>query len=446
MPWFDFPELAFTQITLIFVSVVWLLRRNDEIPILISTLLFYVSSYRYWSVSIGIQTWIHLSSYGFNIITNESALQALSYIVIGQICLIATYMLRQRRVLPIVVTGTNDPFLLKWLRPKVILVGLLFLPLVVISRSNVSAQVQTGRSLAFEVSGYLRLLPLVLVGIATLLLCLWKLGGLSSLQSKIAAILILIAVSFLTFNVSGRFQFLGWIIAGGIIVSSTYRPQKRLVVLAIIGIIGIAIFTVAGALRNAEFASNGFEQSALDRALSAEDANMLDGFVFVQDVYPQRLDYRWGMEHIEILLRPIPRALWPEKPAGGGYMEAFGLSDRNKGTTVGFSPTLFGSFYADFGIVGIFLFSCLYGWIFGSIILYSSRLQPFASILIRAILCSCLIPLLRGGDLPGIYAWIGMSFWPCFLLLWMKRKNFILRLPSSTRVYSPGNIPNVRHP
>jgi hypothetical protein len=35
-----------------------------------------------------------------------------------------------------------------------------------------------------------------------------------------------------------------------------------------------------------------------------------------------------------------------------------------------------------------------------------------------------LVPLLRGGDLAGVWAWMGMAFWPCMLLIWRYRKQF----------------------
>jgi hypothetical protein len=442
---FEYPELVFTQIALIVVSVIWFLRRNDEIPLIISSLLFYIASYRYWSVNIGINHWVNLSSYGISRINNENALRVLSYIILGQICLLATYMYQQKRVLPIVVASSDNRPLLQGLGPKAILIGLFCLPVAVITRSSVIQQLHAGHSLAFEVSGYLNLFPLALVGIATLILWLWKLNGLSSIPSKIAAIVILLGVSYLSFNISGRFQFLGWLIAGGIILSSSYRPRNRLIILALIAILGIGIFSLAGAMRYIKISHSDLQQSTLERAVSAEDANMLDGFVFLESIYPQRLDFRYGMEHIEILLRPIPRAWWPEKPVGGGYMKEFGLSNSRKGTTLGFSPTLFGSFYSEGGLLGIGFFSWIYGLIFANVVRYSTRLQPFAGLLIRAIFCACLIPLLRGGDLPGIYAWIGMAFWPCFLLLWLKQANLKLKVSTSRGTYFPGNIPTIGH-
>ncbi|MDJ0674831.1 MAG: hypothetical protein QNJ36_05550 [Calothrix sp. MO_167.B42] len=445
MPLLEYPELLITQIILIVVSGIWLLRRNDEIPLLSSTFLFYVASYRYWVVTSGIGRWVNSGSFvGITAITDDAALIALSYIVFGEICLLTAYMLRQRRVLPVLIPA-GDRFLFSWLHPKVIFFGLFCLPLVVVTRSSVIAQINAGRSLAFEVSGYLYLFPMVLVGIAILILCLWKFGGLPTLQTKIAAILIMIGVSFFTFTPHSRFQFLGWIIASGIILSSSYVPKTRLIIFACLAIIGLGIFSVAGAMRNTQLTENSLNQAALERTFSAEDANMLDGFVFIQEIYPKRLDFAFGMEHLEILLRPIPRALWPEKPVGG-YVNKLGLYKSNSGGTLGISPTLFGSFYAEGGIISIFFFSLLYGAILAAIVRYSTNLQPFASILVRAILGASMIPLLRGGDLPGIYAWFGMAFWPCFLLLWLKRKYFRLKLPPSIHFHQSNEIIDTKYP
>jgi hypothetical protein len=423
MPLFEYPELAITQIALLLISIRWLFKRNDEIPLLISSFLFYVTSYRYWVVNTGLNKWVNIAG----IISTEEAQKALGCVVLGEICLLVTYMLCQKQKIPVAVISEGDRFLLKWLRPKAIFFGLVCLPLVIVTRSNVTDQVRAGKSLAFEVSGYLYLFPMVLIGIAALIILLWKFAGLTNLWTKIAAILILLGVANLTFSPTSRFQFLGWVAASGIILVSSYKPKKRLLILSISTTIGLILFAVAGAMRNIDLAGDAVNQAALLRATSAEDANMLDGFVILQKVYPQQLDFRWGMEHLEVFLRPIPRAWWPEKPVGGGYSFLLGLSNVAKGTTVGFSPTLFGSFYAEAGIFGIVLLSLIYGSILAAIVRYSTKIQIAVGVLVRAIVCACLIPLLRGGDLPGIYSWIGMAFWPCFLLLWLKRVELKLK-------------------
>jgi hypothetical protein len=192
-----------------------------------------------------------------------------------------------------------------------------------------------------------------------------------------------------------------------------------------VGTVALALFSFAGILRYAD-PSDGrsiLEKKPWERAFSAEDANMIDGFAMLRQVYPGKLPFSMGGEHLEILLRPIPRSLWPDKPVGG-YMNKLDWTTEEGGGTLGISPSLFGSFFSEGGEIGIMLLAVIYGVIIAKIVRFSVTLHPFASVLIRAIVCASLIPLLRGGDLPGIYAWFGMAFWPCFLLLWNKRRYF----------------------
>ncbi|MBE9100632.1 hypothetical protein [Vacuolonema iberomarrocanum] len=417
---FDFPELLITQLGFVLISIYWLLKRNDELPLLISTFLLYCGSYRYWAVISGVSRgWVKLINFGFAPIDDQKALTALVFIIFGEICLVGFYMLFQHERLPIWQTKAIPfPLAPRW-SGYILIVGLVCMGVTILVRNQLAALLRTGRSLGFEISAYLFLFPLALVGIATLVMCVWKLGGFRSLFSKATALFILISVASLTFAPSGRFQFLGWLVAAGVIVSANFRPRRRLLLLSTLAVVAIALFATAGALRNPAN-SVDLNQAAWERAFSAEDANMLDGFVLLQEVYPERLPFRLGMEHIEVLMRPIPRALWPGKPVGG-YMNKLGLIDANTGFTLGISPTLFGSFYAEGWLVGIAIFSCVYGYCLAKLVVWSARLHPFAGVLIRAVICAALIPLLRGGDLPGIYAWIGMGFWPCFLGLWLNR-------------------------
>ncbi len=430
MPLFQFPELALTQIALLLISFVWMLRRNDEIPLLISSFIFYFSSYRYWIVTSGKGEWVNITNFGFEPITNEAALSALSFIIFGEICLLATYMLLQKKNLAIVVPVADESFF-RWLRPKIFFLGLLCLPLVIITRALVAVQLSTGASLAFGISSYLYLFPMLLIGIATQIFCLWKFGGLPSKGHKFIALLILVGVVLMTYNPYTRFLFLAWLVTGGIILFSSYQPRNRLIIYSMVVVLALGLFAFAGTMRNTGVPEeslfitkeNGLQDTVLERASSGEDANMLDGFALMQQIYPKYLDFSWGMEHMEILLRPIPRALWHGKPLGG-YMNKLGITIAAGQGTIGISQSLFGSFYEEGSLIGILVFSVIYAAILAKTVTFSTQLKPFASILIRAIICACLIPLLRGGDLPGIYAWFGMAFWPCFLLLWVKREYF----------------------
>jgi len=425
MTLFEYPELVCVQIFWLMTAGFWLLQRNDEIPLLVSFLLFYVTGYRYWVVTTGLNSWVNLSQFGIAHITEVEALQALSYIVLAQTCFLATYLWNQRQTIPIVTLTTLSPFL-KWLRPKTIIFGLLCLPLVLLTRNNVASQVASGRSLAFQVSGYLYQFPFVLIGVATLLMCLWKFGGMTKGWHKLSAVVILGAVANLTFQVSGRFQLIGWLATAGIIFSSSFKPAKRLLVLG--GVLGAAVatFALAGALRR-HGGDLDLQAIALNRFIGAEDANMLDGFVLLKRYFPEVVPFRLGMTHFEVLLRPIPRALWPGKPVGGGYMAQAGLSSAEGGYTVGISPTLFGDFFSEGGIIAMVILAIAYGFALAKLVRWTVWLHPFAGVLIRAMVCAALVPILRGGDLAGIAAWLGMAFWPCYLVLWLRRREFNLR-------------------
>ena len=161
--------------------------------------------------------------------------------------------------------------------------------------------------------------------------------------------------------------------------------------------------------------------ASFERVTSLKDANMLDGFMMVLDVYPNHLNYHLGGEHFEILLRPIPRQLWSGKPVGG-YANKLGLNDYENSGTVGISQTIYGTFYGEGGIIGIILFSWIYGWVFVRLFRYADRYTSDVRWLIRGIILASCIPILRGGDLPGIIAWIGMSYWPVFLIVYRYNK------------------------
>src|SRR4029453_1783065 len=110
-------------------------------------------------------------------------------------------------------------------------------------------------------------------------------------------------------------------------------------------------------------------------------------------------------------------------------MNKLGIVTADTGFTLGISPSFFGCVYQEGGLVGVVLLSIIYGFGFGRLVSFSTRIVPLAGLLLRGILAAAIVPLLRGGDLPGIYAWFGMSFWPCLLLLWLRRREFFARIP-----------------
>jgi hypothetical protein len=420
--------LSLYQIAWILLGILWVARKHDEIPLLISTLLFYVFTFRFWALLQGWASPVDISNFGFDPIDSNSASDVQAIATLGETVLLSVYMLAQRHRIN-VPDQLASPELLGWLKPRVVALGVICILVSLLAQRSVGVQVASGRSMGFEVSSYLSLFSLSLVGVAILITALWKSGAFRAKGESFVAVALFVAIVYLTFQPGMRFQFLGWFVAVTIILSAGQSVVRRAQVLAI-GLVGaVTLFAVAGALRNTEDPTLGLEQSAWERFAFAQDANMLDGFALLRQVYPRLLGYSYGGEHLEIFERPIPRAWWPDKPVGG-YLNKLGIITADTGFTLGISPSLFGSFYQEGGLVGVVLLSIIYGFAFGRLVSFSTRLVPLAGLLIRGILAAAIVPLLRGGDLPGIYAWFGMSFWPCVLLLWLRRHEFFTRIPN----------------
>src|SRR6266446_6827577 len=89
--------LSLCQIAWILLGVLWVVRKHDEIPLLISTLLFYVFTFRFWAL---LQAWaspVDLGNFGFDPIDREGALDVQAIATLAETVLLSVYMLTQRR-------------------------------------------------------------------------------------------------------------------------------------------------------------------------------------------------------------------------------------------------------------------------------------------------------------------------------------------------------------
>src|SRR6267378_2348388 len=420
------------QIAWIVVSAIWFWRRSDEFPLILSLFLFYVFAFRFWALLQGWVAPVNISPFGFAPVAVDNCLESHALGVLGETTLLGIYMFVQNRTIWVPRVIALAPFL-QWLRPRTFVLVVVCAGLSTLTRRAVGAQIDAGKSMAFEISSYMSLFPMVLISAGTRRVLLWKAGGFNSVPQKTIAIIMLGAIAFLTFDSSARFQFLGWILASTIILTAGF-PFRQKALFALLGLTtAAALFAVAGTLRRADDPDLALEEESVNRFAFAADANMLDGFVLLRQVYPDMLNYSYGGEHLDIFTRPIPRAWWPGKPVGG-YLNKLGIVKADTGFTLGISPSLFGSFYQEGGLVGVVLLSALYGFGFARLIRFSAVIPPVGGLLIRAIACAAVVPLLRGGDLPGIYSWFGMAFWPCFLVLYIWRKELLTKgLEAATR-------------
>jgi len=393
-------------------------RYNDEYLFLPVLFFFLTGITRLKAVLDGKSSWV-VVAYTRNIFTEmtlEKALWALGLFCLGTVIISLSYSLFNRR-LPYPEIVDNDDSFTEFIREKRTLIIGLFIFFVILNslfKGLIRGSLALGNS-------YFLLFGMAIAGLVLLAYLVYRSYTFrENFFVKILFLLLMVWGMYISYDPSLRFQFVSWMVALGILMTRQQSPLRKSVYYIVGGVVLLLFFALAGVAREHNISQLSWKQSlelAEARNESKSDQNMLDGFMMVLDVYPEHLDYSYGMEHIEILLRPIPRRLWPGKPLGG-YHNKLGLNDMERGT-VGISQTIYGSFYGEGGVIGIIIFSIIYGWLFVRLFRYALRYDSDMMWLLKGIIIASFIPILRGGDLPGIVAFIGMSYWPIIVLVIM---------------------------
>lgn len=187
------------------------------------------------------------------------------------------------------------------------------------------------------------------------------------------------------------------------------RRQRRPSVVAIVGIVATVFFLgviVPREYRNtsdrnaslwttvAQTVSQPVESSR--QFFSGADTAMVDNLAIELQFVPSQLHFQSGLTYLEALTRPIPRAIWPNKPRGDPLMPTIWPSLAAQ--HVGFAFSMFGEIYLDFGILGVFLVMCIFGIAWQA--LYAWYRRNPGSAVAAALFASCwafVFVYLRGG-------------------------------------------------
>jgi hypothetical protein len=406
------------------LALIFFIIKNDEVLLLL-VLFFYTSGLnRYNLVTSGAERWVRVA-YAKDIfnLTNELGLQALNYFFMGTAVFCVAYFIFGMFRKPPEKFKDDQLSLKGFLTVFQIRIIVLFIIILIINfyakRYFVLSYVAGGGGVAFGGS-YFVLFGFALGGVIPLIFLVFKNYELKDqFLLKVFFGFVIGLAATLTYSSSGRFQFLSWSITAGIIFVGDKNPFYKMRIYLVGGLLLSLAFGLAGVKRRTDVSQMSWFQKfslAWERNKSTEDATMLDGFMMVLQVYPQHLNYHYGSEHLEILYRPIPRSVWPGKPLGG-YANKLGLNDNMGGGSVGISQSLYGTFYGEGGVYGIVIFCIIYAFFLDRLMVSSVRYNSDIRHLIKGTSIAAMVPLLRGGDLPGIYAFIGMTFWPVIFFI-----------------------------
>lgn len=407
-----------TFLLVLFALYVFLKYEDEWIAILV---FFFISSglNRYNVVMEKKSSWVRVAysrGVDFFKMTDELGLEALNLFLLGTIMLSVSYFYFSLHLKNIKVVKKDTPkqltAYLHLNQPTIIFGFIGIFAINMVAKSFIGALSGAG--------SYLLLFGMALGGMIVLIyLTIQSLSLQRSFFSKILLTVIMLFAIINSYDAYLRFQFLSWVIATGIVFLKNKNITQKLMYYVVGGSLIVIVFAIAGVSRSQNLSKLSVTEivdKALTRSGNAEDSNMLDGFMMILQVYPQHLNYQYGMQHLEILMRPIPRSLWPDKPPGG-YANKLGLNDNMQGNYVGISESLYGTFYGEGAIIGMILFCMLYGYFFAKAFQLANSYNSDIKYLLKGVILASTIPIMRGGDLPGIVAFVGMTYWPIFLFL-----------------------------
>jgi hypothetical protein len=155
--------------------------------------------------------------------------------------------------------------------------------------------------------------------------------------------------------------------AGSATADAQWRRVNRRIIL--VCSTGVLVFVSYGSVRNyfTEQAAHG--QSTVGSAVETELARFVRGEGFVglmgiMQAYPDLVPYMGGRSIRDMLLLPVPRAVWPSKPLW------YGIDDITRAmgwpASTMSAVTMPGELYANFSFWGVPLM-WLYGWFFGTL-------------------------------------------------------------------------------
>ncbi|WP_291275029.1 hypothetical protein [Flavobacterium sp.] len=384
------------------IAVVFYLQKRSEVPIFIALFNMMVQ-YRILSLEMGTSHFVSFN-YEIDFIFNfEIAYKVAELILLGSSVMMYGFMYFFKE--PVKKIKDSNEYLRQFLlqRKTVIFIGLGIFTFFEIVLHDVA-------------NSYSYLTKLANSSFILLFFMVFIVTRVSNLQVKVVYFAVFLLIAVVTYSPELRFQFLGWMIPVGYFITRNIKPVKKLWFMAAGLFVILVIFSAARVLRYANASSEALSvdelyEESVERMEESDDVNFIDGFMMMYQVYPKYLDYNYGLDHLNILLRPIPRNLWPDKPLAGwfqNYQKKYGLEK----TTVGFSPTIYGVFYGEMGTEGIIIFSVLWAFFLVWLYRYINQFRSDLSWLLTGVLLTAMIPVFRSGDLPGDIAIVLMSYWP----------------------------------
>jgi oligosaccharide repeat unit polymerase len=187
----------------------------------------------------------------------------------------------------------------------------------------------------------------------------------------------------------------------------------------------ILLIGAIGLTRTAFRSSSSVDIGAVSVGSSSEsfegDLSIYQPFLAIIQSFPREHDYLWGSSYAYLLVQPIPRSLWSDKPEAPirAVVQATLGSDA---ATSGVAYPNVGEFYANFGAVGLIAGMWVFGLLARISYEYLSRHEnnDWARVL-YAVIFPFLVQVISRGYFVQIFQEASFLFVPLFLGMWVCR-------------------------
>jgi len=183
-------------------------------------------------------------------------------------------------------------------------------------------------------------------------------------RDLITLFFLFLVASSLPFVASVRGEIVYLLFALAIVRHYMYRPLK-LPVLAFLLAASFSLLAVMQELRREAYNQQNAEPVSIVETMvySAHFVGVGKTSVIVEKV-PRENDFLYGSSYAALLIAPVPRVIWPDKPVVRiGQFVGIELFERE--TVTGVPPGLIGEAYLNFGWFGVFIVCLLFGLICG---------------------------------------------------------------------------------
>ncbi|MGZ9812020.1 O-antigen polymerase [Pseudoroseicyclus sp. H15] len=242
------------------------------------------------------------------------------------------------------------------------------------SGGNLMTDPETGKKIFVQGSGYFYVLKNCIPGLILAHVILYRPN-----VYNISLTVVFIILAFL----EGRGRFVIIYLILGFIIYYFQRPgtttAKKSVVLGLFSLSAMVLISVGGIYRRVTRSHGSFDWANVSISDylrrtpigDSQEFGMYDFLLYLAKNFPDdRFGHTYFTQYLEVLTKPIPRALWPGKPIGSPVQ----LVDLNVGGNYdGLTQSMAGAGWLSLGLPGVIILSFLSGYVLQSVYCFATR-------------------------------------------------------------------------